>query len=143
MIKLVAPDGTTNTTLVNRMGGELNGGNNFCQTTLDDASAGASIDTVSSASNPFTGSFKPSQPLSALVGANGNGTWQLQATDYFNTDTGSIRTWSLDIRPLACAAVSNPDEHHRNQDGHRLVRSRRQRRLHRDADQHRHGDADR
>jgi uncharacterized repeat protein (TIGR01451 family) len=85
-----------------------NGGNNFCQTTLDDASAGASIDTLSSASNPFTGSFKPSQALSAFVGANGNGTWQLQATDFFSTDTGSIRTWSLDVRPLACAAVSNP-----------------------------------
>ena len=46
MIKLVAPDGTTSTTLVNRMGGTSSSGNNFCQTTLDDASAGAVIDTV-------------------------------------------------------------------------------------------------
>ena len=108
VIKLVAPDGTTTTTLVNRMGGALNSGNNFCQTTLDDASAGAVIDTLGAASNPFTGSFKPSAPLSTFVGTNGNGTWKLQANDWEPTDTGSIRAWSLDIRPVACAAASNP-----------------------------------
>ncbi len=108
VIKLVAPDGTTTTTLVNRMGGALNSGNNFCQTTLDDASAGAVIDTLGAASNPFTGSFKPSGPLSTFVGTNGNGTWKLQANDWEPTDTGSIRAWSLDIRPVACTAASNP-----------------------------------
>ena len=58
--------------------------------------------------NPFTGSFKPSEPLSAFVGKNGNGTWKLQANDWEPVDTGSIRAWSLDIRTAACAAPANP-----------------------------------
>ncbi len=107
VIKLVAPDATS-MTLVNRMGAANNSGNNFCQTTLDDASAGAAIDTLGSAAAPFTGSFKPSTPLSTFAGKNGNGTWQLQANDWEPTDTGSIRAFSLDIRAVACAAPSNP-----------------------------------
>jgi len=107
VIKLVAPDATS-VTLVNRMGAINNSGNNFCQTTLDDASAGAVIDTLGSASAPFTGSFKPSTPLASFIGKVGNGTWQLQANDWEPTDTGSIRAFALDIRPVACAAPSNP-----------------------------------
>ena len=108
VVKLVAPDSTT-TTLVNRMGAGNNGGNNFCQLTLDDASSGAVIDTVATgAGGPYTGSFKPSAPLASFIGKGGNGTWQLQANDWFTTDTGSIRAFSLDIRPSACVAVANP-----------------------------------
>ena len=109
VISLVAPNGTTTATLVNRISGGATGfGRNFCQTTLDDASAGPVIDTLAPASNPFTGSFKPSAPLSTFVGTNGNGTWKLQANDWEQPDTGNIRAFSLDIRPLACAAPSNP-----------------------------------
>ena len=108
VLQLVAPNGTTVGTLVNRMGSGGTSGPNFCQTMLDDASAGAVIDTLGNGPAPYTGSYKPSAPLSVFTGTNGNGTWKLQATDYWNVDSGSIRAWSLDIRPLACVAVSNP-----------------------------------
>ena len=107
VIDLVAPDSTT-VRLVNRMGGGNNSGNNFCGTVLDDQSAGISIDSATSAQAPFTGSFEPSASLSPLFGKNGNGTWQLHATDYVNVDSGSIRKFSLDIRTVACAAPANP-----------------------------------
>ena len=59
-------------------------GNNFCQTVLDDESAGASIQTVVSANAPFTGSYKPNQALSGFDGEVGNGTWNLGAQDFFS-----------------------------------------------------------
>ncbi len=79
-------------------------GNNFCQTYLDDESAGASIQTVVSANAPFTGSFKPANFLSAFDGQNADGTWQLQAQDFFGGDTGNIRAWSLILTPAVCNA---------------------------------------
>ena len=108
VFKLVAPDGITTTTLVNRMGGINNNGHNLCQLTLDDASAGIVIDSVAVGPGPFTGSFKPSAPLATFLHTNGNGTWKLQANDWEPGDSGNIRAFSLDIRPLACAAAANP-----------------------------------
>ncbi len=79
-------------------------GNNLCQTLLDDESAGASIQTQPSGAAPFTGSFRPNAPLSALDGQNPNGTWQLEAQDFFTGDTGNIRAFSLIITPAVCDA---------------------------------------
>ncbi len=75
-----------------------------CQTLLDDESAGASIQTQPSGAAPFTGSFRPNAPLSALDGQNPNGTWQLEAQDFFTGDTGNIRAFSLIITPAVCDA---------------------------------------
>ncbi len=80
------------------------GGNNFCQTVLDDQSAGPSIQSVVSAQAPFTGSFTPNAPLAGFNGQVANGTWQLQAQDFFSQDTGNIRAFSLTITPAVCDA---------------------------------------
>ena len=80
------------------------GGNNFCQTVLDDESAGPSIQTRPSTAAPFTGSFTPNAPLSTFDGENPNGIWQLQVQDFFNGDTGNIRAWSVIITPAICDA---------------------------------------
>jgi uncharacterized repeat protein (TIGR01451 family) len=103
-IDLVAPDGTL-VTAINRTDG---GGNNFCQTALDDQSAGASIQSAVTANAPFTGSFTPNQPLSAFTGKSANGNWILRATDFFVGDIGNIRAWSLTVTPAVCDAPVQP-----------------------------------
>jgi uncharacterized repeat protein (TIGR01451 family) len=99
-ITLISPSSTQVLVIKNTDGG----GNNFCQTVLDDQSAGASIQSVSSAQAPFTGSFTPNSPLSAFQGETANGTWQFQAQDFFADDTGNIRAFSVTITPAVCDA---------------------------------------
>lgn len=109
VIDLIDPTGTT-VRIINRItnGGGGNSGNNFCQTVLDDSSAGASIETALAASAPFTGSWKPNSPLAAFNGDTISGTWTLRVQDFFVGDTGNIRAWSLNIVPVTCAAPPAP-----------------------------------
>ena len=97
-IKLISPATTTLLMIHNTDGS----GNNFCQTLLDDETANPSIQTVVSANAPFTGTFKPNLPLSIFDGETGNGTWNLQAQDFFSSDIGNIRAFSLIITPTVC-----------------------------------------
>ncbi len=101
VLRLRAPSGTT-IPLVSRLagGGGGYGGNNFCQTLLDDESAGPSIQGVQAA--PFTGSFKAAGPLSAFDGEDPNGSWSLEAIDHFAADEGSVRAFSLIATPAVC-----------------------------------------
>jgi subtilase family protein/proprotein convertase P-domain-containing protein len=97
---LRSPSGRT-ITLFSRPGGAGNSGNNFCQTVFDDTAAG-SIQSVTSGQAPFTGTFRPAQPLSAFAGDLGAGTWILHVTDSAGLDTGSVRAVSLDLSGLSC-----------------------------------------
>jgi subtilisin-like proprotein convertase family protein len=97
---LTAPSGTT-VTLMNRPGGTGNSGNNFCQTVLTD-SASTSIQDIAVAGAPWTGSFKPAQPLSAFNGEVGTGTWVLNVSDNAFIDTGSVRDVSLALTGFSC-----------------------------------------
>ena len=99
-ISLESPTGTIVMAISNTDGS----GNNFCQTVLDDESAGASIQSVVTANAPFTGTFTPNAALSAFDGETANGTWNLRAQDFFQFDTGSIRAFSLTITPAICDA---------------------------------------
>ncbi|HEX4499217.1 MAG TPA: IPTL-CTERM sorting domain-containing protein [Thermoanaerobaculia bacterium] len=101
-LTLIGPD-STSVLVVNRTDG---GGNNFCQTVLDDQSAGGSIQAVASAQAPFTGSFTPNSALAAFQGISGNGTWQLEAQDFFVGDSGNIRAFSVIVTPAVCDAVA-------------------------------------
>ncbi len=102
VIALQSPDGTV-VTVINRTDGS---GNNFCQTVLDDESAGPSIQSVASGNAPFTGSFTPNAPLAAFDGETANGTWSLLAQDFFIGDTGSIRAWTVTITPAVCPVAT-------------------------------------
>lgn len=102
-ISLVSPDGTV-VPVISNAGGA---GNNFCQTALDDESAGPGIQTVAAAQAPFTGSFKPSAPLSSFDGRTANGTWQLRAQDSGPADIGSVRAFSLSVTPVVCNAPAS------------------------------------
>jgi uncharacterized repeat protein (TIGR01451 family) len=102
-VSLISPSGTE-IRLINRTDGA---GNNFCQTLLDDESAGGGIQGVSSANAPFTGSFTPENPLSGFDGEDPNGTWMLKVQDFFIGDTGNIRAFSLIITPAQCAQYAD------------------------------------
>jgi len=98
-LALTSPSGQT-VTLFSGPGGTGNGGNNFCQTVLDDA-ATTSIQSFTALA-PFTGTFSPLEPLSSFAGEDPNGTWTVRVIDDFIVDTGSVRAFSLDVARFTC-----------------------------------------
>jgi subtilisin-like proprotein convertase family protein len=98
LIELVAPSGAA-APLIRFADGF---GNHFCQTRLDDESAGPSIQSVSTGDNPFTGSYLPAWPLALFDGEDANGVWTLRATDWNPLDVGNIRAFSLTATPAIC-----------------------------------------
>ncbi len=98
LIELVAPSGAV-APLVRYADGF---GNHFCQTRLDDESAGSSIQSVSTGDNPFTGSYLPAWPLTHFDGEDPNGVWTLRVTDWNPLDVGNIRAFSLTATPAIC-----------------------------------------
>ena len=97
---LTSPSGRT-VTLLSAAGGTGNSGNNFCKTVLSDAATN-SIQNVTVAQAPFTGTFKPLQAQSAFAGELASGTWKLHATDSALIDTGNIRAFSIDVTGFSC-----------------------------------------
>ncbi len=89
MMTLISPNGTR-VVLANRNGG---GGVNFTNTVFDDEAA----TLISAGSAPFTGSFRPLQPLSAFDEVDGNGTWTLEVAEQYALDAGTLQNWSLII----------------------------------------------
>jgi subtilisin-like proprotein convertase family protein len=87
---LTSPSGAT-ATLFSRNGGS---GQNMCQVVFDDA-ADAAFSTVTSARAPYTGTWRPTTPVNALIGAPADGTWTLLVQDRASADTGSVRAVSL------------------------------------------------
>lgn len=51
--------------------------------------------------NPVVGTFGPSQLLSVLNGKPTNGDWKLEFQDFYNDDTGTVNSWSIEV----CYAV--------------------------------------
>jgi len=100
VITLTSPSGTT-VILANRPGGTGNSGNNFCQTVLND-SASSSIQDISSGDAPFTGTFRPANPLAAFNGEDPNGVWVLNVSDNAFIDSGNVRAFSLTMTGLVC-----------------------------------------
>lgn len=99
--KLTSPSGAT-VTLFTRPGGTGNSGNNFCQTVLDDG-ATPSIQTITTSGAPWTGTFKPAQPLSAFIGQSATGTWVLNVSDLASIDTGGVRAVTLSVSGFDCS----------------------------------------
>lgn len=66
------------------------GNDNFNVTLSDGAAAFSCVANM-------TGTFAPSAPLSTFNGKTPSGTWSLLAADFWNQDTGTINSWSLEI----------------------------------------------
>lgn len=88
-------------TLLDAPGGAGNSGNNFCKTFFDDAATN-SIQNVTSAQAPFSGTFRSLQAESVFIGDSPNGTWNLHVTDNAFLDAGNVRAFSIDVTGFTC-----------------------------------------
>src|SRR6185436_987547 len=64
---------------------------------------------IDSGAAPFTGRFKPQQPLSGLDGIQANGTWSLEIENRGSGAVGTLDAWSLTLTldaELVCGACS-------------------------------------
>jgi len=89
---LTAPDGAT-ATLFAGTGGS---GNNLCQVVFDDAAA-EPFAPLPTARAPFTGTWRPAEPLDALLVGPADGDWTFAVADLATRDTGTIRAVSLQV----------------------------------------------
>ncbi|ONI90956.1 neuroendocrine convertase 1 [Saccharothrix sp. ALI-22-I] len=89
---LTSPSGAT-ATVFQRNGST---GNNLCQVVFDD-SAAQPFSSVTSAQAPFTGTWRPTTSLGALLAAPVDGTWTFKVVDTAGSDLGSIRAVSLKL----------------------------------------------
>lgn len=77
-----------NVNIIDHVGGS---GDNFIRTLLNDSAA----TPIASGTAPFTGSFRPSSPLTAFNNNPVNGSWVLAINDNANGDTGFLKAWCL------------------------------------------------
>jgi subtilisin-like proprotein convertase family protein len=89
---LRGPDGT-GVTLFRRVGAD---GDNFCRAVFTD-SASRQVQTAGPSDAPFTGSWQPTEPLSAFLGKPGDGTWTFTVSDLASSDTGALRAVSVHV----------------------------------------------
>lgn len=97
VLTLISPSGNS-INLSNRRGGS---GDNFTNTLF---TANASL-TIAQGSAPFTGSYRPDGPFSALTG-NANGTWVLKVADLASTDVGTLNNWTLTLNDVVPTTLS-------------------------------------
>jgi subtilisin-like proprotein convertase family protein len=97
-IELISPDGT-DVHLIEP--NNNNTGANFTNTVFDDAAP----TTITSATAPYTGSFKPVQFLSNFIGVQQQGTWQLKITDVSPGNTGTLNGWGSSVKPAVCTTT--------------------------------------
>jgi subtilisin-like proprotein convertase family protein/subtilisin family serine protease len=86
---LTAPDGTR-IPMFQNIGED---GINFTETVLDDEA----VDLFEDGTAPFTGSFRPAQPLSTFDLMRIAGDWKLEVRDEYPGDTGTLDEWEMFI----------------------------------------------
>ncbi|MDY6952714.1 MAG: filamentous hemagglutinin N-terminal domain-containing protein, partial [Thermodesulfobacteriota bacterium] len=87
--RLVSPLGTE-ILLFSHVGGT---GEDFTATILDDAAAQSITDGVA----PFTGTFRPEEAFTDLIGEGANGDWQLEIEDDAEFLEGILNAWSIEV----------------------------------------------
>src|SRR5262249_44893711 len=88
-LQLISPAGTV-VTLAQNLGGS---GRNYTNTTFHEKAA----TSIAAGTPPFTGTFRPQNPLSRFNSENPNGTWTLRVTDSGLRDVGTLVNWSLQL----------------------------------------------
>jgi subtilisin-like proprotein convertase family protein len=97
IITLIAPDGSQ-VLLANRVGVDSD---NFYRTVLVDS---ALTGLYPDGRGPFTGEYRPDQPLATLNGHGSTGTWKLHLADVAQGDVGTLYGWALEL----CTDVGTP-----------------------------------
>jgi len=87
LLTLISPSGRR-VRLASNVGGS---GDNFVGTVFDDSAP----QLIGQGVAPFTGSFRPEEPLSLLAGEEADGVWTLEVRDTMYWDTGVLNEWSL------------------------------------------------
>ncbi len=88
-LSLIGPDGTT-IDLSSDNGGS---GSNFTNTTFDDEA----MISIKNGIAPFTGSFKPEQPLSTYDVKEVTGNWILKVQDDAVSQVGTLQSWCITL----------------------------------------------
>jgi subtilisin-like proprotein convertase family protein len=88
-LSLIGPDGTT-IDLSSDNGGS---GSNFTNTTFDDEA----MISIKNGIAPYTGSFKPEQPLSTYDVKEVTGNWILKVQDDAVSQVGTLQNWCITI----------------------------------------------
>jgi PKD repeat protein len=96
-IELVSPSGAS----VVLVDGEGGSGQNFTNTVFSDSAT----QSIVGAAAPFTGTYRPVQPLSRMLGRGQQGLWQLRVTDQTAGNTGTLNAWGMDVRSAVCTAT--------------------------------------
>ena len=88
-VQLDSPSGTR-VALFSQVGGS---GDNFTDTNLDDRAS----EDITAGSSPFTGTFRPREPLGQLFGEDASGTWTLNIRDRNTDNIGTLEGWTLSL----------------------------------------------
>lgn len=100
-LRLFAPNGSS----ISLSAQNGDAGDNYTSTVFDDDAA----TPITAGTPPFTGTFKPEQPLANLNGAPVNGMWRLFVQDGGANDIGTLDSWQLEITPrIATCQVFPP-----------------------------------
>ena len=78
-------------------------GDNFTGTIFDDSGP----TSITAGSPPFTGRFRPQEPLSRFIDEDPLGEWTLELTDAASNDTGVLPAWSVTINYTDTPVVTN------------------------------------
>jgi subtilisin-like proprotein convertase family protein len=92
-LKLIAPNGQT--VILYQKPGDT--GQSFANTTFSDSAA----TSINAASAPYSGTFKPLNPLSAFNGLQAVGNWILEVDGGIGPNGGILESWSLSINGVA------------------------------------------
>ncbi len=96
-IRLVSPDGTS-VTLINATRAP---GSDFAGTVF----ARSASQSISTASAPYAGRYRPVEDLAAFDGRQMQGTWHVIITDHFPGNAGTLNSTGVDVKPASCLAV--------------------------------------
>ncbi len=89
VVQLDTPTGTR-VALLSRVGGT---GDNFTDTKFNDQAT----KPITSGTAPFTGTFKPREPLGQIINELTAGNWTLNVQDKATGNVGSLQNWTLQI----------------------------------------------
>jgi len=81
----------------------LSSGQNFINTVLDDYA----LNIINSAIPPFSGLYKPYNPLSLFLGSDFNGEWVLTIEDNNGANNGLLKSWGLVFNKGELTSVDN------------------------------------
>jgi large repetitive protein len=99
-LELIAPSGQA---ILLAAPGDANLGANYVNTVFDDDVSQTLADDVP----PYTGSFKPAQPLTALAAGSIFGVWGLRITDESQGDNGTMIQWRLTVGGIIGALATS------------------------------------